>query len=127
MCCWKKTPAETKKMIAILWPGRRKWTRLWKRLHKSGYSPLASYLYSPGTHTVPPIRRYRTGCPKGFHVYLEKPGRPRYFYARTAVPVWCHRDDLVRIGWGEAVFTRIRIRRDDWVRAGLPLLKKKKP
>lgn len=107
MCCNSKPQAKRKLLERF---GRRKTLTLWKSLRSDGTSAFALYQYGPGTHHAP-VKRYNTSYPKGIHVWLDERSGGPYLY-RIAVIV--HIDDLVRVGNGQAVFTKVRIAEKEW-------------
>lgn len=91
--------------------GKRKTLSMWKELRPDGLSPIARYQYGPGTH-IAPVKRYRTSNPKGIHVWIDQ----SYCFWPDMYPILVivHIDDLVRAGYAQAVFSKIRIPVKEW-------------
>lgn len=91
----------------------------WKRLLPDGLAPIGQQRYKPGTNV--PLRlhqTYRPTDPTGLHVYIDKPCEN--IWTDPIVRVRCHRNDLIRMGQGQAVLRKLTIFKKDWLAAGLP-------
>lgn len=91
----------------------------WKRLTSGGDAPIGQQQYKPGTNV--PLRlhqTYRSSDPTGLHVHIDGP--PWIENGYVAVPVRCHRDDVIRMGHGQAVLRKLTILKANWLAAGLP-------
>ena len=118
MCC-DNTPGAMRKARKLF--GSHKTRTCWKGLLSDGRSAVRYFPHGPGTHKVDfggEKPQYNRRFPQGIHVYWSKPSR----HFAHVVPVICHRDDLIAAAWcdpkgrgvAEAVFTKIRIRKDAW-------------
>jgi len=120
MCCYasKKAKADLLKSF-----GRRKTMVMWKQIRlDGGRARFANYQYGPGVHVAktkagkPWKGRYDACSPRGIHVYC---GIPECRCAMVAIPVIVHKGDLICAGWGQAVFSIIRITPKAWREAGI--------
>ena len=107
----------------------------WKVVRKDGRAIYGLHSYCPGTHTVEVTKdTYSELFPRGLHVYMNKGEAMAEkmgwgFIDAVLIPVRCHIDDLVMMSekhflqFQQAVMTKIKIREEDWVKAGLPIKK----
>lgn len=118
MCCYENWGTECKVKARF---GKRETAVFWKMLFGDGWSEWYHYQYKPGVNVANDTKgRYRTGRPRGLHVFLDKQKTEDFF---IALPVTCHRDDLIRAGQDDgckdqAVFRRLTICKKDWKAAG---------
>ena len=120
----------------------KKYFTAWKALRPCGGASMAfvrglgissrPFQYSPGTHKAHVTEdTYDENNPKGIHVFIYRTTAARWArnFDEVLIPVQCHVDDLVIVGadegfapqYQEAVLTKIRIRKESWVKAGLPI------
>ncbi len=118
MCCEMDEQAMAE-FLADLGP-RRTFVG-WKILSPRGEALIGRQQYKPGTN-VPNrlLRRYRPGNPTGLHVYIDRWYGEQAPYDCAVVRVECHRDDVIRMAYGQAVLSKLIIRKKYWLEAGLP-------
>ena len=126
MCCYANRQ-EKEDFLARMKKRRRKTFIAWKVVYSDGKSAVAfNYQYSPGVHTSHVSENtYKTGRPRGIHVYMYRP--PAGSKYTVTIPVQCHVDDLVimdrTVYRQEAVLIKVKIRKKDWIEAGIPIKK----
>lgn len=114
MCCH---PLPAAKRWLRKQNANKKWIKCWKTLHSNGRSLFAFFQYQPGTHQCG-RKKYNPQKPHGFHVWLDIPS-PHEVFNNTLLPVYGDLASLVCTGYDQAVFSRILIKRKDWIDAGL--------
>ena len=134
MCCIANKAAK-EEFLKEMNKKRRKTFTAWKVVYKYGRSFYWNYQYSPGIHTIHVTEdTYNRLEPRGIHVYMNKERAIEFslYFSETLIPVQCHVDDLAVMSsnncfmgsnYKEAVMTKIKILKEDWVEAKLPIKK----
>lgn len=118
MCCYGDKAAKCALLESF---GKRKTKVFWKVVGRHGSVETQGYQYGPGVHRAKiQTWGYNVRRPRGFHVFYTEGAREAWLSwgpgrrNEAVVDVVCHRDHLIVAGEGEAVFSRLTIRKADW-------------